>query len=296
MWSQRTRQLVELACEEDLGLEGDITSALLPEGAAEVVARLVPREPGVLCGLQLGPTICELFSKRLGRALEFGPPAEPRSFNDGDVAEAGTAVATVRGALSAVLAVERTLLNFLGRMSGIATYTQAYVVAARAVNPEIRVLDTRKTLPGWRELDRYAVRIGGARNHRDGLYDAVLFKDNHLAGVPLDELAETLTDWLTGLRSTPKFIEVEVDGLDQFAEVCQVSAVDVVLLDNFTPEQLRAAVQYRDAHSLRGKLALEASGGITLETVAMIAETGIDRISIGDLTHSVAALDIGLDL
>ena len=292
MWSTQTRRLIELACEEDLGAGGDITSALLPQATTEVSARVIPRQPGTICGLTLGPTVCEVFSRRLNQPLQFvttGPA-------DGDAVTAGCCVATLRGPRAAVLSVERTLLNFLGRMSGVATLTRRFVDAARTVNPHVQILDTRKTIPGWRELDKYAVRAGGGQNHRAGLYDAVLIKDNHLAGIPVEQLATRLADLLGQVVGRPGFFEVEVDSLAQLAEVCKVPGVDFALLDNFTPEQMRAAVGLRDARRLRGKLALEASGGVTLESVAQLAATGVDRISVGALTHSAASLDIGLDI
>ena len=194
-----------------------------------------------------------------------------------------------------MLAVERTLLNFLGRMSGVATLTHRYVQTARQANPDVRVLDTRKTLPGWRELDKYAVRKGGGTNHRMGLYDAVLIKDNHLAGIPTEHLASVLSGLLDRKLDSARFVEVEVDRLEQLIEVCKVSGVDIVLLDNPSPHEMRRAVEYRDSQGLRGQLALEASGKVSLENIADIAATGVDRISVGALTHSAVALDLGLD-
>ncbi len=298
MWSTLTLQLVRAACEEDLASTGDVTSALLPDSGTDVAARIVPRQAGVICGLSLAPAICEVFAKRLGQPLEFAAVSGgARNCKDGDPVQPGTCVATLHGPRSAVLAVERTLLNFLGRMSGVATLTRRFADAARAVDPNVQILDTRKTIPGWRELDKYSVRAGGGHNHRSGLYDAILIKDNHLAGVPTDRLATTLAELLKKGRSaaSPAFIEVEVDNLDQFAEVCKVLGVDIVLLDNFALDNLRAAVAYRDSHGLRGKLKLEASGGVTLDNVAGIAATGVERISVGGLTHSATCLDIGLD-
>ena len=297
MWSRLTRQLIELACEEDLGEAGDITAALLPTAACDVTARLVPRQSGVLCGLALAPQVCDVFAKRLGLPLSFeAAPCGEQIWQDGDAIEPGLCVGHVRGHHEAVLSVERTLLNFFGRLSGVATLTRQTVEAARRVNPDVKVLDTRKTVPGWRELDKYAVRVGGGHNHRLGLYDAVLVKDNHLADVSPDRLADRLADLFSHLSGRPDFVEVEVDNLEQLMAVCAVPGLDIVLLDNFTPEQLRAAVRFRDEHGLRGKLALEASGGITVENVAEVAATGVDRISVGMLTHSAAGLDLGLDL
>ncbi len=295
-WSPQTIRLVDIACKEDLGRAGDITSALLPESAAEITGRIVARQRGVVCGLELGPLVCRAFAKRLGRPIHFLPAgAGQADFKDADHVSAGTCVAVVRGPRIVVLACERTLLNFLGRLSGVATLTRRFVELARRANPEVAVFDTRKTLPGWRELDKYAVRCGGGTNHRHGLYDAVLLKDNHLAGIPTDRLASFISEVLGRLTLRPDFVEVEVDNLEQMAEVCRVPDVNAVLLDNFTPEQLRAAVDYRNRLGLAGKLALEASGGVTLENIGEIAATGVDRISVGALTHSAAWLDLGLD-
>lgn len=267
MWSKHTLQLIDAACEEDLGTAGDITSALLADAAAEVAARVVARQAGVICGLALGPAICPAFSKRLGVELGLTPARRGnQARQDGDAVEANAVVATLRGPRAAVLTVERTLLNFLGRMSGVATLTRRFVEAARASNPNVKILDTRKTVPGWRELDKYAVRTGGGHNHRTGLYDAVLIKDNHLAGIPTEGLAAGLAELLGRVGGSASFVEVEVDSLEQLAEVCKVAGVDIVLLDNFALDQMRAAVLHRDACGLRGRLALEASGGCRWKT------------------------------
>ena len=317
MWSEETIRLIHAACTEDLAEAGDVTSSLLGDPDTETTAGVVPRAGGVICGMALGPEICKVFSDRLDSKLDFTPAMRTGGRSqDGQEVNAGETVATVAGPKAAVLAVERTLLNFLGRMGGVATLTHQYVETARQANPNVQILDTRKTIPGWRELDKYAVGCGGGYNHRMGLYDAILIKDNHLAGVPTERLAGTLSDMLNRLQhgkvgstrrgasdralnasegSSPKFVEVEVDDLDQLAEVCKVVGVDLVLLDNFPLEQMRAAVEFRDAQGLRGKVALEASGRVTLENVADIAATGVDRISVGALTHSAPSLDIGLD-
>jgi nicotinate-nucleotide pyrophosphorylase (carboxylating) len=297
MWSEATIQLIENAFSEDLGAVGDITSALLGEATIEVSARLVSRADGVICGLELGSQVCAVFARHLRAELGFRAVRRGTGcFEDGQSVAAGQAVALLRGPKHAVLGVERTLLNFLGRMSGVATLTQRYVQAARRANPAVQVLDTRKTLPGWRELDKYAVRMGGGTNHRMGLYDAVLIKDNHLAGIPLEQLAGRLAELLRRKAPSAEFAEVEVDRLEQLKEVCKVPGVDVVLLDNFSPGEMRTAVEYRDAQGLRGKLALEASGQVSLENIGDIAASGVDRVSVGALTHSAVALDIGLDL
>ena len=291
-WSQQTRALIEAAYVEDLGTTGDITSRLLPATDEDATGRVVVREPGIICGVALGPEICRVFSRRLGQPLEFAAC----DLADGAEVAAGVCVATLRGPRPAVLSVERTLLNFFGRMSGVATLTRRYVDKARRGNPDVEILDTRKTLPGWRELDKYAVRAGGGHNHRIGLYDAVLIKDNHLAGVPVSRLAPHLTALLSQPTGSPSFVEVEVDNREQLAEVCQVAGVNIVLLDNFPLDEMRAAVELRDARGMRGRLELEASGGVRLDTVAEIAATGVDRISVGALTHSATSLDIALDV
>ncbi len=292
-WSELTRTLIRSALQEDLAQEGDITAALVDTGRS-VAACLVPRQRGVIAGLRLLPTILEAFNESQRQSVS----SASSQIEDGDRVEAGRAVAELRGERAAVLAVERTVLNFLGRMSGVATLTRAYVDAARAVNPDVEVTDTRKTIPGWRELDKYAVRCGGGTNHRAGLYDAILIKDNHLAGVATERLGATLFEMLNRaaeLPVKPKFVEVEVDDLGQLEQVCRVLGVDMVLLDNFSTVDLRGAVAMRDSLGLRGELGLEASGGVTLETIGEIAGSGVDRISVGALTHSAAALDIGLD-
>lgn len=315
MWSRQTRQLIAAAFEEDLDSAGDVTTTLYALGSHDATALLTVREAGVISGLELGPTICELFARHTGEPVQFRSGAgegSPRA--DGDTVSAGDVIASVRGAQSAVLALERTLLNFIGRMSGVATLTAQYVRAARAANPNVRILDTRKTIPGWRELDKYAVRCGGGKNHRMGLHDAILIKDNHLAGMPTEALAEhldgLLSDGLASVSATPDtepsgsgttspgpaFIEVEVDSLEQFEAICEVSAIDIVLLDNFSLPDMARAVAIRDDRDLRGKLAIEASGGVTLDNVGEIAATGVDRISIGALTHSARFLDVGLDM
>lgn len=309
-WSRITQQLIDLAIEEDLAARGDISAALLPGRDERIVARLVARQAGTLCGIALAPLICERFAERLQAPLHFIPTIQPSSqeIADGAALQRGDVIAALRGPRTAVLSTERTLLNFLSRLSGVASLTHRFVDEARRTNPHVQILDTRKTLPGWRELDKYAVRAGAGHNHRMGLYDAVLIKDNHLAGIPPEQLAATLTRWFAplppraealgvspGPETSPAFIEVEVDNLAQFREVCRVPGVDVILLDNFTVDQMRAAVEERDARDLRGRVALEVSGGVRLDQVADIAATGVDRISVGALTHSAAALDMALD-
>lgn len=300
MWSPSTIELIRTAIVEDLGSAGDITAGLLLHRDRDCVARVVSRSTGILSGAAIGRTILDEFERRLNLDLEF--VAEPneltgRTFADGDRVRPGDCVATVRGLLAAVLTVERTVLNFLGRMSGVATLTRRHVDVAKAANPRVEVLDTRKTLPGWRELDKYAVRCGGGVNHRFGLFDAVLIKDNHIAGVPVHRLADELRNMLTSLPNNPppRFIEIEVDSPAQLAEVLRVPGIDYVLLDNFTLDAMREAVRMRDA-AAGGRPLLEASGGVTLDTIGAIAATGVDRISVGAITHSATSLDFGLDM
>ena len=196
--------------------------------------------------------------------------------------------------MRSILTAERTLLNFVQRMSGIATATRKYVDTVAGTRAKI--LDTRKTLPGFRALDKYAVRAGGGHNHRIGLYDMVLVKDNHLAQLGLDGWAERLHGFIRSSRSRrPDLpIEVEVDDEAQFAKVLAMSGIDIVLLDNMSPAMMARCVAARDA--AKSSTQLEASGGITLETIGAVAATGVDRISIGALTHSVTALDLSLEV
>lgn len=284
----RFRQLVRLASEEDLGARGDISSQVSGL-TGQARALLVARRQGVFCGAELLPGLLKL----LAPAARI---ADQRT-GAGIAVSAGARLAALDGPAAELLAAERTLLNFLQRLSGVATLTRRFVEAVAGTHAKI--LDTRKTVPGWRDLDKYAVRCGGGYNHRLGLYDAVLLKDNHLAGVAAERLAHTVFEILNRaaeLSPAPDFIEVEVDDLDQLEAVLKVVGVDAVLLDNFPPERIRRAVELRDAAGLKGKLALEASGGISLENVQPIAETGVDHISVGALTHSVPAFDLAVDL
>lgn len=274
------RRLVELALAEDLGTDGDRTSlALIPAGQPGRAA-FVARTEGVVAGLPAAVLVCAAVDS----ALVFTPVCP-----DGSPLARGTVLATVAGPLRAILAAERTALNFLQRLSGVASLTRRYVEAAAGTRAA--VLDTRKTTPGWRLLEKYAVRMGGGTNHRLGLYDGVLIKDNHLAGLGGDvRRAVELARAAPGNGGLP--VEVEVDTLDQLEHALAARA-DIVLLDNMTPDQMRAAVAQRNAVSPGTRL--EASGGITLDTIAAVAAAGVDRISVGALTHSAPALDIGLD-
>lgn len=292
MWSEPTLRLIDLALDEDLGERGDVTARLLPNPDEPVRGRIVARRAGVAAGAALLPALLGAASRRLRGDLRLdGPTVE-----DGSLLATGECLAQIAGPLAALLSAERTLLNFLSRLCGVATLTRRFVEAARRGSPAVHVLDTRKTIPGWRELDKYAVRCGGGTNHRAGLYDAALLKDNHLAGVPLERFADHLRGLLARLdRRGLAFVEVEVDSLDQLSAALAVEAIDVILLDNFTPAGLRTATALRDAAGVQTRVALEASGGVTLEAIAEIAATGVERISVGALTHSAVGLDLGLD-
>jgi nicotinate-nucleotide pyrophosphorylase (carboxylating) len=266
--------VVRAALTEDLGRAGDVTAALIPAGTRLACAFAARRE-GRISGLDSA----RLAVAMLDPAATFTP-----AVRDGDDAAAGTVLARVDGDARAILSAERTALNLLSRLSGVAPLTRAYVRAVEGT--AARIADTRKTTPGLRALEKYAVRCGGGVNHRFGLDDAILIKDNHVAAC--GGVAEALrrAKAVAG-HLTP--IEVEVDSLAQLEEALPFSP-QVVMLDNFTLDDLRRAVALA-----KGRVTLEASGGVSLETVRAIAETGVDVISVGALTHSAPVLDIGLD-
>lgn len=268
---------VTRALTEDLGRAGDITSiATVPEDA-QARAMMVAREAGTIAGLPL----VEAVFRRLSPDIEIIAHAR-----DGQAVSAKTKLVTVSGNARAVLAAERVALNFIGHLSGIATQTAELV--SKVAHTKTRVTETRKTTPGLRALQKYAVRCGGGFNHRFGLDDAILIKDNHIAvagGIrPVLERAKAVAGHLVK-------IEIEVDSLEQLREVLNVGLADVVLIDNFDIVMMKKAVDM-----VAGKLVIEASGGITLEKAAAIAATGVDYISSGALTHSAINLDIGLDI
>jgi nicotinate-nucleotide pyrophosphorylase (carboxylating) len=268
---------VTRALEEDLGRAGDITSiATIPEDL-EGRATVVVRRTGVIAGL---PLVAATFL-RLAPEIAVAPHAR-----DGEPVRRGGNLMTISGNARAILGAERVALNFLGHLSGIATATAAFV--ARIAHTKARIVCTRKTTPGLRALEKYAVRCGGGYNHRFGLDDAILIKDNHIAvagGIKaVLERAKQAAGHLVK-------IEIEVDSLEQLKEVLDVGLAGVVLIDNFDLQSMRKAVAM-----VSGRLVIEASGGITLETAAAIAETGVDYLSSGALTHSVQNLDVGLDI
>jgi nicotinate-nucleotide pyrophosphorylase (carboxylating) len=268
-------EVVGRALSEDLGPNGDITSdSVIPEDSMSR-GIFVARDEGVVAGLEVATYVFEA----LDPTVVFDALIE-----DGDRIPAGGQVAVVAGRSRSVLSGERTALNLLGRMSGVATATSRLVDAVSGT--EARISDTRKTMPGLRALDKYAVRVGGGMNHRFGLYDAVLIKDNHLAAV--GDIASAVAAARASV-SPGVMIEVEVTTLGQLAEVIETDA-DRVLLDNMAPEMLREAVGM-----VAGRFTTEASGGVTEDNVRRIAETGVDIISVGWITHSAPQLDIGLD-
>ena len=271
--------VVRMALAEDLGRAGDVTAALIPADA-RMTAVFAARREGRVAGLA-----CARLALH---ALDPGARFEVLVGDGADVA-AGGVIARVEGEARAILSAERTALNLMGRLSGIATLTRAFVRAVEGSGAAI--LDTRKTTPGLRALEKLAVRCGGGVNHRFGLDDAILIKDNHVAACGGVDAALTraraFAGWLTP-------IEVEVDGLHQL-DAALAHAPAVVMLDNFALPDLAEAVRRRDAAGLKGRVRLEASGGVTLETVAAISATGIDGVSVGALTHSAPVLDIGLD-
>lgn len=266
---------VRHALEEDLGRAGDITSDLTISAAQQTEARLVARKAGSVAGL----VAAEAAFRLVDPSIVFLPAAP-----DGSRVAAGALLATVKGPARAILSGERVALNFLGHLSGVATATAALVEAVKGT--KARIVCTRKTLPGLRTLQKYAVRCGGGLNHRFGLDDAVLIKDNHIAAA--GGIATTLERVRAGLGHMTK-VEIEVDTLAQLEEALAHGA-DTILLDNMTMQQLREAVAMAG-----GRAVLEASGNVTLTTVRAIAETGVDYISSGAITHSASNLDVGLD-
>jgi nicotinate-nucleotide pyrophosphorylase (carboxylating) len=268
-------QAVATALEEDLGGVGDITTNAIIPPDAQGDASIIVRKPGVIAGLDLAAA----SFKSLDPDVRF-----TRIVEDGSKVEAGATIARIAGKTRALLTGERTALNFFGRLSGIATLTAGYVAAVEGTHAKI--VETRKTTPGLRALENYAVRCGGGTNHRFGLYDAVLVKDNHIAAA--GGLAEALNAVRTAVGHLVK-IEVEVDTLDQLENVLRFP-IDAVLLDNMDAGTLKRAIAL-----VKGRVITEASGGVTLESVREIAKTGVDLISVGALTHSARSLDSSLE-
>ena len=273
-----TRELIRTALAED-EVAYDPTSSLIPDDLMSE-ALMMPKANGVLAGVDVA---LEVFR-------ETDPTLETsRLVGDGSPVERGMYVAAIRGRMSSILRAERTALNFVQRMSGIATAVNGFVCALDGLPTQM--IDTRKTVPGWRLLDKYAVRMGGGHNHRMSTGDGILIKDNHIAAVATR--GESMTDLIRRAKRDAAHtirIEVECDTLDQVREAVEAGA-DIILFDNMTPEQMREGVAI-----CKGRALTEASGGITIDNVREVAETGVDLLSSGSVTHSVAALDISLEV
>lgn len=271
--STALKTLVDLAIAEDLG-SGDITSNALISNQLTVSAFLIAKAPGIVCGLPLA----EFIFKTIDKNIQFKVLV-----NEGDEVQNKTKIAEISGSYKSLLMAERTVLNFVQRLSGIATETALYVVQTKGT--KTRILDTRKTLPGYRTLDKYAVKMGGGTNHRFGLYDMVMLKENHI------EVAGGITKAVLQIRESvnPDIkIEVETKNLAEVKEALN-NQVDVIMLDNMSLNLMREAVEL-----INGKIKIEASGNMTLNRIAEVAATGVDYISVGALTHSVTALDISM--
>jgi nicotinate-nucleotide pyrophosphorylase (carboxylating) len=284
------RQLVRLAVREDLGRQNDWTTVALVEPDRKGRAHVVSRAAGIVAGLRGVPILLD----EMQAAIQWQPQA-----TDGDAVAAGQMLAELAGSARDLLTCERPLLNLIGRLSGVATLTRKYV--EQIAGTQARIYDTRKTTPGWRMLEKYAVRCGGGHSHRRGLCDAILIKDNHLALAasqnlsPADTVArarEFLDLAVSQGVASPMPVEVEVDDLSQLDGVL-AAGPDIVLLDNMPPGRLTEAVARRNRQA--PSIQLEASGGVTLETVRQIALTGVERISVGALTHAACSLDVALD-
>ena len=266
---------VRAALDEDLGIAGDITTRATVAPGTPAEALIAARKPGVVAGLALAETAFRTLDPNIAFTIEA---------DDGEAVAAGSVIARISGDAQAILSAERVALNFLGRMSGIATLTRRYVDAIAGTGAKI--VDTRKTTPGLRAFEKYAVRCGGGHNHRVGLFDAVLIKDNHI--VAAGGVRAAITSARAAVGHMTK-IEVEVDTLEQL-KIVMGEKIDCVLLDNMKPATLTEAVKI-----VAGRCLTEASGGVNLNTIRDIATTGVDLISVGALTHSAPVLDLGLD-
>ena len=277
--SGELESIVRRALHEDLSA-GDVTTASLVPHDVQAAARVIPQQSGVIAGIQVAMTVFRAVDDSLATAPML---------SDGARVQGGETAAEVRGRLASILMAERTALNFMQRMSGIATLTARYVEAVSGSEAEI--LDTRKTAPGLRSLDKYAVAAGGGRNHRHNLGDGVLIKDNHVAALRARgaDVADIIQRARAGAPHTLK-IEIEVESVDEAREAIEAGA-DIILLDNMPVDEMRQA-----ARLAKGRCLTEASGNVTIENVAQIAATGVNMISVGALTHSPPAMNIGLEV
>ena len=293
-------KLIEMALAEDIGAANlkdgrDCTTDSIVPGSVTASAGFVSRATGVVCGVEVAKLVIDRHAENLKLNCHL---------NDGDPVEPGQTIAEISGPAAEILVLERTCLNFMCRLSGISSFASQYAKEIEGTNA--CVLDTRKTTPGWRRLEKYAVACGGGKNHRMGLYDAVMIKDNHLAfrrsqaenkSLTIPDAITVVRNWIdehaSSLPNGPETVlQLEVDTIDQL-EIALGTSVDIVLLDNMTNEQLKSAVALRNERAPR--VLLEASGGVNLTTIAGIAATGVERISVGALTHSATNFDIGLD-
>ncbi len=276
--SETIRRIARETLREDLGARGDVTSLATIRADSCSVARMVARDAGVVCGLEIASQIFRMVSPHLKVKLKA---------KDGDHVGRGKVILEAKGGTRAILTAERAALNFVQQLSGIATLTREFV---RRAGRRVRILDTRKTTPLLREFQKYAVRCGGGMNHRFGLHDMVLIKDNHLAALaslsnPIDSAVRRARRKWPGLK-----VEVECDTLEQVRRALEVNP-DILLLDNMTSPQLKKAVEI-----VKGRCKIEASGGVNLKTVRAIAQSGVDFISVGALTHSAPAWDVSLEI
>ncbi|RKY08716.1 MAG: carboxylating nicotinate-nucleotide diphosphorylase [Planctomycetota bacterium] len=280
----RVQTLIEMAVEEDFG-GGDPTSEITIADDIVAKAYIVTREEIVVCGMEIVREVLKRYDKRLKLRVLI---------KDGARASVANRLGVIEGPLRSMLSSERVVLNFLQRLCGISTMTWKFVSAVRGT--KAKIYDTRKTIPGWRYIEKYAVRCGGGYNHRMGLGDAVMFKDNHLAQLGR-KLKPKLGKMIAEARERKgvKFVVVEVDHVDnQLDRILTIGGIDIILLDNMGQWQLKHAVEMRNEMCGKRPL-LEASGGVTLNNVLAIAKCGVDRIAVGAITHSAAAADIGLD-
>jgi len=274
------QQLIRLALQEDIGA-GDLTSQFFVDETSNDTAYITAREPLVVAGSSLAIWVSEEIDPQLKVQVLI---------SDGELASKGDQVIKIMGNSQSILTAERTILNFMQRLSGVATLTHQYAQAIAGTGTTL--LDTRKTTPGWRTLEKYAVTCGGGQNHRIGLYDRVMVKDNHIAALGgIQHLQPYLNQFKDSHPNIP--IEVEVDTLTQLEELLKLSHIDYVLLDNMSTNELSQAVQL--VKGANSPFQMEASGGVNLDTIAEIAKTGVDFISVGAVTHSATAVDLGMD-
>ncbi|KAF0153185.1 MAG: nicotinate-nucleotide pyrophosphorylase (carboxylating) [Ignavibacteria bacterium] len=271
--NEQTKMLITLALTEDIG-KRDITTSLIVDSKLKGIATIVAKTNGIICGIETVKYICRTFDKRI--------KIEP-FVNDGDVVTANQTIAELNGNYASILTIERTMLNFMQRMSGIATAANEFV--KKLSGTKTVLLDTRKTAPGHRHLDKYAVKIGGGTNHRIGLFDMILIKENHItaAGSITEAVKKAMMQ-----KQNKLLIEVETTNLEEVKEAL-LCGVDIIMLDNMSLSSMKKAVRL-----INGKCKVEASGGITLNNARKIAFTGVDFISVGAVTHSVKALDIAM--